>query len=162
MRLFLICVITSVLFRHVISNGEADDSAQNSDISGSSAQSDTGGAPAAAGSMSMAVPETFRVVFIADTHVIGPQYTCCHESDGVDNASIMKTPRRLKAIRETINGRHLSPTLSSYWEMWSTMPTTIKMQTGIRRMRPPSVSPLRYLLALICRCISCSEIMIMK
>ena len=61
--------------------------------------------------MSMAVPETFRVVFIADTHVIGPQYTCCHESDGVDNSSIMKTPQRLKAIRETINGMTPQPDL---------------------------------------------------
>ena len=44
-----------------------------------------------------------RVVFIADTHVIGPQYTCCSESDGVDNASIMRTPERLEHTIQAIN-----------------------------------------------------------
>ncbi len=45
-----------------------------------------------------------RVVFIADTHVIGPQYTCCSESEGVDNASIVRTAERLASTVERING----------------------------------------------------------
>jgi hypothetical protein len=48
-----------------------------------------------------AVP--LRVVLIADTHVIGPQYACCSESDGIDNASIMRTPERLEATVARIN-----------------------------------------------------------
>ena len=44
-----------------------------------------------------------RVVFIADPHVIGPQYTCCSESDGADNASIMQTSDRLARARDRIN-----------------------------------------------------------
>jgi len=44
-----------------------------------------------------------RVAFIADTHVIGPQYVCCSESDGIDNSSIMKTPDRLAETVNTIN-----------------------------------------------------------
>jgi predicted phosphodiesterase len=43
------------------------------------------------------------VAFIADTHVIGPQYTCCSESDGVDNDSIMHTPARLASTIAQIN-----------------------------------------------------------
>lgn len=46
---------------------------------------------------------TFRVAFIADTHVIGPQYVCCSESEGIDNESIMKTEARLLATRDRIN-----------------------------------------------------------
>lgn len=38
-----------------------------------------------------------RVVFLADTHVIGPQYTCCSENGDLDNSSIMQTPERLAA-----------------------------------------------------------------
>jgi len=45
----------------------------------------------------------FRVVFIADTHLIGPQYECCSESPGVDNSSIVRTRERFVAVRETIN-----------------------------------------------------------
>lgn len=44
-----------------------------------------------------------RVVFLSDTHVIGPQYVCCSESDGVDNASIMRTPERLESTIAKIN-----------------------------------------------------------
>jgi len=44
-----------------------------------------------------------RVVFIADTHVIGPQYECCSESAGIDNDSIMRTPERLAKTVTEIN-----------------------------------------------------------
>jgi len=44
-----------------------------------------------------APPASFRVVLVADTHVIGPEYICCSESPGLDNESIMKTPGRLEA-----------------------------------------------------------------
>jgi hypothetical protein len=47
--------------------------------------------------------DPLRVAFIADTHVIGPQYTCCSESDGVDNDSIMRGPERLAETVAQIN-----------------------------------------------------------
>ena len=47
--------------------------------------------------------KSFRAVFIADTHVVGPQYECCSESEGLDNDSIMQTQDRLIAVREQIN-----------------------------------------------------------
>jgi len=48
-------------------------------------------------------PDTFRMVFVADTHVIGPEYVCCSESEGIDNESIMKTPDRLRQVVDRIN-----------------------------------------------------------
>lgn len=51
----------------------------------------------------------FRVVFIADSHLIGPQYECCSESPGVDNASIVRTRERFEAVRDTINGMRPRP-----------------------------------------------------
>ncbi len=56
-------------------------------------------------------PSTFRVVFIADTHVIGPQYACCSESEGLDNDSIMQTPDRLAAVRDAVNALDPQPDL---------------------------------------------------
>ncbi len=50
---------------------------------------------------------SFRAVFIADTHVIGPQYVCCSESEGIDNDSIMKTEERLAVVIDRIN--HIDP-----------------------------------------------------
>lgn len=47
-------------------------------------------------------PDYNSVVFISDSHVVGPQYECCSESDGIDNASIMKTPDRLRQVVERI------------------------------------------------------------
>lgn len=47
--------------------------------------------------------DPFRVVFFSDTHVIGPQYECCSESEGLDNESIMKTPDRLSATVARVN-----------------------------------------------------------
>ena len=47
--------------------------------------------------------DTFRAVFITDTHIIGPQYVCCSENSDVDNASIVHTVARLNTVRDTIN-----------------------------------------------------------
>jgi predicted MPP superfamily phosphohydrolase len=54
---------------------------------------------------------TFRAVFITDTHIIGPQYTCCHENSAADNSSIVKTIDRLKALRDTINAIQPPPAM---------------------------------------------------
>lgn len=51
----------------------------------------------------------FRVVFLADTHVIGPQYECCSESPGVDNTSIVRTEQRLLEVRDTVNAMRPRP-----------------------------------------------------
>lgn len=56
-------------------------------------------------------PGTFRVVMLADTHVVGPEYECCSESEGIDNESIMKTPARLEAVRDQINALDPAPDL---------------------------------------------------
>jgi predicted phosphodiesterase len=48
-------------------------------------------------------PAPARVVFIADTHVIGPQYTEPRESSPADNESIFLTVDRLLALREAIH-----------------------------------------------------------
>lgn len=58
-----------------------------------------------------APPATFRVVLVADTHVIGPEYVCCSESPGLDNESIMKTPGRLEATVRQINEMDPQPDL---------------------------------------------------
>jgi hypothetical protein len=44
-----------------------------------------------------------RVVILADTHVIGPQYTTPHESNAVDNESILLAPDRLRVARDRIH-----------------------------------------------------------
>lgn len=59
----------------------------------------TGKAPVDTGE----APAPFRVAFIADTHVVAPQYECCSESDGIDNESIMKTPERLRGVVQRVN-----------------------------------------------------------
>lgn len=56
-------------------------------------------------------PSTFRAVFIADTHVVAPQYQCCSESDGIDNESIMKTPHRLRSVVAKINALDPAPAM---------------------------------------------------
>ena len=58
-----------------------------------------------------AKPETFRAVIITDTHIIGPQYTCCHENSDADNSSIVKTVDRLKALRDTVNAIRPAPAM---------------------------------------------------
>lgn len=55
--------------------------------------------------------EPLRVVFLADTHIIGPQYECCSESDGVDNDSIMRTAERLALTRERVHAIDPPPDL---------------------------------------------------
>ena len=54
---------------------------------------------------------SFRAVFIADSHVIGANYQCCSESDGIDNQSIMKTPERLTKVVREINALKPAPDL---------------------------------------------------
>ncbi len=44
----------------------------------------------------------FRVVFLADTHIIGPNYECC-ESNTLDTESIFLTRDRLLQARDAIN-----------------------------------------------------------
>ncbi len=44
-----------------------------------------------------------RVVILADTHVIGPQYTTAVENSAADNESILLTPARLRAARDRIH-----------------------------------------------------------
>jgi len=56
-----------------------------------------------AGGQDSGLVAPLRVVFIADTHVIGPQYACCSESEGIDNDSIMRTPERLAETVTQIN-----------------------------------------------------------
>ncbi len=50
-----------------------------------------------------------RIAFMADSHVIGPQYECCSESEGLDNESIMKTPERLQAAIQRLNAVDPAP-----------------------------------------------------
>ncbi len=50
-----------------------------------------------------APPTSFRVAVLSDTHVIGPQYTCCSENGDLDNASIMRTNERLAEAVDRIN-----------------------------------------------------------
>ncbi len=53
----------------------------------------------------------FRAVFIADTHITGPQYECCSESPGLDNTSIVKTEDRLREVVRRINAIEPRPDL---------------------------------------------------
>ncbi|HJN72754.1 MAG TPA: metallophosphoesterase [Myxococcota bacterium] len=53
--------------------------------------------------------DSFRVVFIADSHVIGPQYTEPSENGDLDNESIMKTPERLQGTVDRINAMDPQP-----------------------------------------------------
>lgn len=81
--------------------GCGSESSKSSDGEPTSGTSETGDAGQA----------TFRVVFIADTHVIGPQYTCCSESEWLDNDSIMKTADRLAQVRDAVNALDPQPDL---------------------------------------------------
>ncbi|MEC8192839.1 MAG: metallophosphoesterase [Myxococcota bacterium] len=56
-----------------------------------------------------AVDGPVNAVFVADSHVIGPQYTCCSEGEGLDNESIMKTPDRLRSVVAAINAIEPAP-----------------------------------------------------
>lgn len=55
--------------------------------------------------------DTFRAVFITDTHVIGPQYVCCQENSDNDNSSIVKTADRLMKVRDQINALKPAPAM---------------------------------------------------
>jgi 3',5'-cyclic AMP phosphodiesterase CpdA len=61
------------------------------------------GSPDDATDTDAAPTRPLRVVFLSDTHIIGPQYTCCSESNGVDNDSIVRTGERLRATVDRIN-----------------------------------------------------------
>lgn len=50
-----------------------------------------------------------RVVILADTHVIGPQYTTPVENSPADNESILLTPARLRAARDRIHAMRPLP-----------------------------------------------------
>lgn len=56
-------------------------------------------------------PATFRAVFMTDTHIIGPQYTCCHENGDNDNISIEKTVARLNQVRDSVNAITPAPSM---------------------------------------------------
>ncbi|MCC6213943.1 MAG: metallophosphoesterase [Polyangiaceae bacterium] len=53
----------------------------------------------------------FRVLVLTDTHIIGPQYTCCQENSPADNASIMRTVERLQAVRDTVASMNPPPVM---------------------------------------------------
>ena len=53
----------------------------------------------------------FRAVFIADTHITGPQYVCCSETPGLDNTSIVKTEARLREVVTRVNAMTPRPDL---------------------------------------------------
>lgn len=53
--------------------------------------------------------DTFRVVVISDTHITGPQYVCCTESNDRDNASIQRTEERLSRVVDEINAIRPAP-----------------------------------------------------
>ncbi len=50
-----------------------------------------------------------RVAILSDTHVIGPQYTCCSENGDLDNSSIMRTQERLEDTIATLNAVNPRP-----------------------------------------------------
>lgn len=56
--------------------------------------------------------EPLRLVLLADSHVIGPQYTCCRENGDLDNESIMRTVERLTSARDQINAIRPRPDLA--------------------------------------------------
>jgi predicted MPP superfamily phosphohydrolase len=53
--------------------------------------------------------DKFRVVVISDTHITGPQYVCCTESNERDNASIQRTEERLNRVVDQINAIRPAP-----------------------------------------------------
>lgn len=50
-----------------------------------------------------------RVAILSDTHIIGPQYTCCSENGDLDNSSIMKTQERLENTIAQLNAVEPAP-----------------------------------------------------
>lgn len=56
--------------------------------------------------------DPLRLVLLADSHVIGPQYTCCRENGDLDNESIMRTVELLTRARDQINAIRPRPDLA--------------------------------------------------
>ena len=50
-----------------------------------------------------AAPGNLRVAVLSDTHIIGPEYACCSESNDLDNSSIVKTSDRLAETVRRLN-----------------------------------------------------------
>jgi predicted MPP superfamily phosphohydrolase len=65
----------------------------------------------ACGSSPSSDPNKFRVVFITDTHVPGPEYVCCTENTDNDNDSIQKSTDRLREVVRRINAIDPRPDL---------------------------------------------------
>ena len=98
-------------------------------------------------------PDKFRAVFIADTHIIGPQYTCCSESEGADNASIVRTVERLESTQAKINGMRPRPDMvfvlgdvlhDAHHEqvsigMWKTTPPFLSQQMSLKDLKCPCI-----------------------
>lgn len=53
-----------------------------------------------------------RLVLLADSHVIGPQYVCCSENGTLDSDSIMRTVERIGRTRDQINAIRPRPDLA--------------------------------------------------
>jgi len=86
--------------------GACSNSTSSNGAGGSAGQPGIAGA---GGDADPNAPAVFRAVFMADTHVIGPQYECCSESDGIDNSSIIKTVDRFREVTQQINGMNPPP-----------------------------------------------------
>lgn len=56
--------------------------------------------------------EPLKLVLLSDSHVIGPQYTCCSENGDLDNESIVRTVERLAKARDQINAIRPRPDLA--------------------------------------------------
>jgi hypothetical protein len=50
-----------------------------------------------------AAPGNLRVAVLSDTHIIGPEYVCCSESNDLDNSSIVLTSDRLAETVRQLN-----------------------------------------------------------
>lgn len=104
----LVCALSMI---GVLALGCSDDASSGAGGRG------TGGTAGSGGDGGTAVvdpssPGVFRVVLMADTHIIGPQYVCCSESPGVDNTSIVKTEDRLRSVVQQLNSVEPRPELA--------------------------------------------------
>lgn len=97
--------VVSLVALLLVACGSDSSSTEAGGSSGSGGTGATGGqagSAGASGGSAGAAPEKFRAVFLADSHVIGPQYECC-ENSPADTASIVKTEERLRAVKDKIN-----------------------------------------------------------
>jgi hypothetical protein len=90
---------------------DASQPSSKHDASAAPADARTADARNADASPPDAAAATFRAVFITDTHIIGPQYACCTESNWVDDDSIEKTVARLEAVRDEVNAITPAPAM---------------------------------------------------